>query len=415
MAGPRDAEITIVGGGAVGAAVAYFLARDGRDDIQLLEGRGLCEATSSQAAGFVGQARPTVERARLTMAAAGVYRNFERETGYPMDYRECGAVRLALSDASVGELRQIAATAEITGLPVEFLTDAQLHDIYPVLTRTEAVKAALWSPTCGYLQPNSLVNAYISAARDLGVTVAARAAVTGIGVRDGVIESVSTEARSFRTEQVIIASGPWSAALARLVGLDLPIVPVLHEYFVTEPVPGWHADLPCLRIPEVQVYARGESDRVLCGGFEHKGTSIDPREVTIASKLAARPDWDVLGEFAESLNAFAPTVGGAGIATTFQGWPAFSPDGRFVVGPVSALRGLVFAAACNAHGVSGSAGLAIHLVESLTGDPSPYVRSLSPDRFIPRTWSWEDARRDAQVVYENYYPMPSRHREAADG
>ena len=79
---------------------------------------------------------------------------------------------------------------------------------------------------------------------------------------------------------MIIAAGPWSAALARLAGLELPIVPVLHEYFVTEPVPGWHADLPCLRIPEVQVYARGESDRVLCGGFENHGTSIDPREVT---------------------------------------------------------------------------------------------------------------------------------------
>jgi glycine/D-amino acid oxidase-like deaminating enzyme len=168
---PRDAEITIVGGGAVGAAAAYFLARDGRRDVQLLEARGVCEATSSQAAGMVGQARPTAERARLTMAATRVYRDFERETGYTMDYRECGAVRLALSDASVAELRQIAATAEVTGLPVEFLSDARLREIYPALERTETVRAALWSPTDGYLQPNSLVNAYLGAARDLGVTV----------------------------------------------------------------------------------------------------------------------------------------------------------------------------------------------------------------------------------------------------
>jgi glycine/D-amino acid oxidase-like deaminating enzyme len=407
VSGPRDAEITVIGGGAVGTAVAYFLAREGRKDVQLLEALGLCEATSSQAAGFIGQARPTVERARLTMAAAEVYRNFERETGYPMDYRECGAVRLALSDASVGELRQIAETAEITGLPVEFLTDAQLRDVYPVLARTESVRAALWSPTDGYLQPNSLVNAYADAARDLGVTVATRAAVTGIAVRGGAIESVSTEAGTYRTDQVIIASGPWSAALARLVGLELPIVPVLHEYFVTEPVSGWHAGLPCLRIPEVQVYARGESDRVLCGGFENHGTSLDPRGVAVTSKLAARPDWDVLAGFADSLSVFAPEVAEAGIATTFQGWPTFSPDGRFLVGPVGAIRGLALAAGCNAHGVSGSAGLAMHLIESLSGDPSPYVRALSPDRFIPRTWSWEDARRDAQAVYETYYPMPA--------
>ena len=406
MARPRDAEITIVGGGALGGAVAYFLARDGRRDVQLLEARGLCEATSSQAAGFVGQARPTVERARLTMAAAEVFRNFERDAGYSMDYRECGAVRLALSDTSVRELEQIAETAEVTGLPVEFLSDARLHEIYPVLARTDQVQAALWSPTCGYLQPNSLVNAYVSAARDRGVTVAAHAAVTGIEVRGGAVVSVSTDAGRYRTEQVIIAAGPWSGALARLVGLELPVVPVLHEYFVTEPVPGWHAGLPCLRIPEIQVYARGESDRVLCGGFENRGTSIDPRSVTVGSALAARPDWEVLGGFAESLSAFAPVVAEAGVAATFQGWPAFSPDGRFIVGPVTAVRGLAFAAGCNAHGVSGSAGLAMALVESLSGDPSPYVRSLSPDRFIPRTWSFQDARVQAQAVYENYYPMP---------
>jgi len=329
-----------------------------------------------------------------------------RNTGYSMDYRECGAVRLALSDASLQELRQIAETAEVTGLPVEFLSDARLREIYPVLARTEPVKAALWSPTCGYLQPNSLVNAYVSAARDRGVTVAAHAAVTGIEVRGGAVASVSTAAGRFATEQVIIAAGPWSGALARLIGLELPIVPVLHEYFVTEPVPGWHAGLPCLRIPEVQVYARGEGDRVLCGGFENRGTSIDPRSVSVSSPLPARPDWEVLGGFAESLSAFAPLVAEAGVAATFQGWPAFSPDGRFIVGPVRAVPGLAFAAACNAHGVSGSAGLAMALVASLGGDPSPYVRSLSPDRFIPRTWSWEDARTQARAVYENYYPMP---------
>jgi glycine/D-amino acid oxidase-like deaminating enzyme len=407
MSSPRDAEITVIGGGAVGAAVAYFLARTGHRDIQLIERRGLCEATSSQAAGFVGQARPTVERARLTMAAAAVFRDFERETGYTMDYRECGAVRLALSDASVRELEQIAQTASITGLPVEFLGPRQLHEVYPVLAQTAAVRAALWSPTDGYLQPNSLVTAYLSAARDRGVTVATHCAVTGIDTRGGVVQSVTTAEGTFRTERVVIAAGPWSAAVARLAGLELPIVPVLHEYFVTEPLPGWHAGLPCLRIPEVQVYARGESDRLLCGGFEHHATSIDPRTVEVSSALAARPDWDVLGEFATSLTAFVPALAGAGISTTFQGWPAFSPDGRFLVGPVSAIRGLILAAGCNAHGVSGSAGLAMALVESLSGDPSPYVRSLSPDRFVPATWSFEDARRQAQAVYETYYPMPS--------
>jgi len=184
------------------------------------------------------------------------------------------------------------------------------------------------------------------------------------------------------------------------------VVPVLHEYFVTEPVPGWHAGLPCLRIPEIQVYARGEGERVLCGGFESRGTSLDPRGVTVASKLGASPDWDVLAGFADGLDRFVPGLSQAGVSATFQGWPTFTPDGRFVVGPVGAIRGLAFAAGCNAHGVSGSAGLAMHLLESLSPDPSPYVRSLSPDRYLPRTWSWEDAQTRARAVYETYYPMP---------
>jgi glycine/D-amino acid oxidase-like deaminating enzyme len=254
---PRDAEVTVIGGGAVGTAVAYFLAREGWKDIQLLDKQGLCEATSSQAAGFVGQARPTAERARLTMAAADLYRRFEQDTGYSMDYRESGAVRLALSETSVQELHQIAETAQVTGLPVEFLTPVQLREIYPVLERTDSVRAALWSPTDGYVQPNSLVSAYANAARDLGVTIAPNVAVTSVRVEDGAVRSVVAARGEFRTEQVVIAAGPWSVALARTVGLELPIVPVLHEYFVTEPLSGWRSDLPCLRIPEVQVYARG--------------------------------------------------------------------------------------------------------------------------------------------------------------
>ena len=276
-----------------------------------------------------------------------------------------------------------------------------------MLERTDSVRGALWSPTDGYLQPNSLVSAYTSAAREMGVSIATRSQVTGIGIERGAVRAVSTRDGDYQTEQVVIAAGPWSAAIARLAGLELPAVPVLHEYFVTEPVPGWHPDLPCLRIPEVQVYARGEGNRVLCGGFENRGTSIDPREVAISSPLAARPDWDVLAGFAGSLSAFVPGLASAGVSSTFQGWPAFTPDGRFIVGPVSAIRGLALAAGCNAHGVSGSAGLAMHLVESLRPDPSPYVRSLSPDRFVPRTWSWEDARRQARAVYETYYPMPA--------
>jgi hypothetical protein len=85
----------------------------------------------------------------------------------------------------------------------------------------------------------------------------------------------------------------------------------------------------------------------------------------------------------------------------FRGWPTFTPDGRFIIGPSSQLSGFVMAGGCNAHGVSGSAGIGRHVVESMSEDtPSDYVRSLSPDRFASNGWNWETARRDAQHYYE---------------
>jgi glycine/D-amino acid oxidase-like deaminating enzyme len=163
--------------------------------------------------------------------------------------------------------------------------------------------------------------------------------------------------------------------------------------------------LPVLRIPDIRVYARAEVTGILCGGWEANALSLDPQEVRPGQQLAVRPDWDVLSGFAKDFAAFVPPVTSAEIREVFRGFPAFSPDGRFIVGPVPGMRGFVMAAACNAHGVSGSAGLAGHVLESLQPDPSPYVRSLSPARFMPRDWAWESARQRAQQVYENYYGL----------
>ena len=159
----------------------------------------------------------------------------------------------------------------------------------------------------------------------------------------------------------------------------------------------------------MRIYARAEGQGFLCGGWEPNGLSLDPRAVTIGQALAVPPDWDVLTGFANDFATFAPTVTDAEVREVFRGFPAFSPDGRFIVGPVPGVRGLVMAAACNAHGVSGSAGLAGHVLESLQPDPSPYVKSLSPARYYPRTWDWESARAQAQMIYQNYYGLPPQH------
>jgi len=87
-----------------------------------------------------------------------------------------------------------------------------------------------------------------------------------------------------------------------------------------------------------------------------------------------------------------------------KGWPTFTPDGRFIIGESRRVKGFVMAGGCNAHGISGSGGIGKLLLESLLDPkPSPYVQSLSPDRFTEKPWSWETARAQAARVYETYY------------
>ena len=400
----RDAEITIVGGGAIGCAVAYCLVRAGYPDIQILDRGELAGATSSQAAGLVGQVRSSVARTRLAMASVAMYSRIEQETGYTADWRQTGSIRVAMTRERVEEFGAMADVAAAAGLEVEFLDAGRLAELLPPLD-TRLAKAALWCPTDGYLQPHSLVMAYAQAARDRGVTIAAQTTVTGITVARGAVTGVRTSAGSAATDMVINAAGPWAGAVASLAGAELPVVPVRHEYFVTVPQDGWHGALPVLRIPDIRIYARAEVKGILCGGWEADGLSLDPRAVTVGEPLAVSPDWDVLAGFAADFARFIPGVATAQIREVFRGYPAFSPDGRFIVGPVPGIRGFVMAAACNAHGVSGSAGLAESVLESLQPDPSPYTRSLSPARFMPRDWTWESARDRAELVYETYYEL----------
>jgi glycine/D-amino acid oxidase-like deaminating enzyme len=364
----------------------------------------LAAATSGQAAGLVGQVRSSPERTRLAMASVAVYSAIERETGYTADWRQTGSIRVALTEARAGEFRAMARVAAAAGLEVEFLSRPRLAELFPPLDAGHAV-AALWCPSDGYLQPHSLVMAYARAARDRGVTIAAHTTVTGITVARGVVTGIRTTSGSAATDMVINAAGPWAGAVAALAGVALPVVPVRHEYFVTVPQDGWHGGLPVLRIPDIRIYARAEVNGILCGGWEADALSLHPREVAIGQPLALSPEWDVLSRFAADFARHLPAITDAGIREVFRGFPAFSPDGRFIVGPVPGIRGLVMAAACNAHGVSGSAGLAQAVLESLGPDPSPYVWSLSPARFMPQDWTWESARDRAERIYETYYEL----------
>jgi glycine/D-amino acid oxidase-like deaminating enzyme len=168
---------------------------------------------------------------------------------------------------------------------------------------------------------------------------------------------------------------------------------------------GLHAGLPCFRVPDDGLYGRAADDRLLLGGWEPRAVSLDPRTYSLESQPPpVEPDWSVLGGFARDFAKLWPQATCESVTHVGRGWPTFTPDGRFIIGPSRRIAGFVMAGGCNAHGISGSPGIGQLVVESmLDPNPSDYVRSLSPDRFTETTWAWDEAIASARRVYETYY------------
>ena len=265
--------------------------------------------------------------------------------------------------------------------------------------------AILWCPSDGYMTPGCVVKAYEHQCRKFGVRFATSTRVEAILLRNGRVSGARTNEGAAECRYVINAAGAHAYHVARLAGLELPIVPVRHEYFVTVPMAGLTPELPCFRVPELTLYGRVRDQGLLLGGWEPNSLHTDPRSYPVTgAPPEITPDWKVLNSFEESFTKLFPTAKGREKKHVGKGWPTFTPDGRFIIGESCRVPGFVMAGGCNAHGISGSGGIGKLLVESLLDPkPSSYVKSLSPDRFTETSWNWDEARAQATRVYETYY------------
>lgn len=405
MSPVSDAEFIIIGGGAVGCGVAYTLMRAGIKDILLIErAADVGQVTTSQGAGLCGQPRSTVERTQLAMHSVATFRELQRDPKVQPDWHEVGSVRIALSPRRVEEFQQLKQVADEVGLETALISNAEAERLFPGLNCAQ-VRAVLWCPSDGYMTPYAVASAYAYQCRKAGVRFATHTIVEELVAQNGRITGVRTNQGAAKCRVVINAAGAHAYHVAKLARLELPIVPVRHEYFVTIPMDGLTPDLPCFRVPELTLYGRSREGGLLLGGWEPKSMHTDPRVYPLAgAPPPVEPDWPVLNSFEEQFVRLFPKARSSEKARVGRGWPTFTPDGRFIIGESCRMKGFVMAGGCNAHGISGSAGIGKLVAESiLEKKQSPYVKSLSPDRFTETAWDWDKARREAAHVYETYY------------
>src|SRR3954447_10951715 len=359
---PSAARCVIVGGGVGGCSIAYHLAELGWRDVVLVERAQLTSGSTFHSAGLGGPLRSSVSLTRLMMYSVELYRKL-RSSEFDPGWTECGGIRLACSTERWEETRRQSGWAKTFGLPLELISAEEAATASPLMS-TAGVIGASWLPTDGSLDPSQLTNALADGARRGGCRIFTGTRVTGIDVQRGRVRRVRTERGTIEADVVVNASGMYAAEIGRLAGVRIPVVPMEHQYVVTQPFRRREGHLPTLRDPDLQVYFREEGGGLVMGGYERacapwsigaNGTALDAIAPDFNGRLLEE-EWDRFEEVVVNARRRVPDFEDVRVTRLINGPEAFTPDGEFFLGETS-VRGLFVAPGFCAHGLAGAGGI----------------------------------------------------------
>ncbi len=407
------ARAVVIGGGVGGCSILYWLGRLGWSDAVLVERAQLTSGSTFHSAGLVGQLRSSLPLTRMMMNSVELYRELGRETSLETGWREVGSLRLASSQERMEELERQAAWAETFGLPLQLISAGEAAELFPPMS-TEGVLGAAYLPTDGYLDPSQLTLALAKGARQRGASVLTETRVTGIEVARGSVQGVLTDKGRIECEVVVDAGGIYAYEIGRLAGVNVPVVPMAHQYAITKPS-GLSREMPTLRDPSLLVYFRPESGGLIAGGYERNPAAwgLDGIPPRFNNQLLS-PDWERFAPLFEAAAFRVPGLAEAEIIQVVNGPEAFTPDGEFILGP-SEVKGLFVAAGFCAHGIAGSGGMGRLVAEWIVdGRPGLDAWEMDTRRFGPQYKSRQYALARTEEVYATYYDVryPGHERQA---
>ena len=398
------ARAVVIGGGVGGCSILYWLARLGWDDVVLVERADLTSGSTFHSAGLVGQLRSSLPLTRMMMDSVDLYRTLEAEVGLETGWRDVGSLRLASSEERMQEIARQASWAKTFGLPLELVSPAEAKDLFPPMS-LDGVLGAAYLPTDGYIDPSQLTFALAEGARRRGAEVNTSTRVTGLRLRKGSVEAVETDRGEIETEVVVDAGGMYARDIARLVGVNVPIVAMAHEYLVLEPS-GLPTAMPTMRDPSLLVYFRPESGGLIMGGYERScgPWSLDGIPDDFNAQLLEE-DWPRFQELLDNALVRVPSIAEMGVVKLINGPEAFTPDGEFILGP-SEVRGFWIAAGFCAHGLAGAGGMGRLVAEWIVdGTPSLDVWHMDSRRFGAAYRSRDYTLARTKEIYETYYDV----------
>ena len=377
----------IVGGGILGASIAYHLARKDAGAVLLLERNELASAASSQAAGLLLQASTRLCNTALAKMTRDTIPVLEDELGEKVGFHEVGSLRVAASEACATELEVMAADAINCKIPFDWINPAEAGAMISWLNPSPIIKAA-FLPSDGYVDPYLLSTMYARAARARGVIIRPRTEVIKILLNGDKVTGVMTSPGQIACSNVIDAGGAWAALLSADVGYPLPMAPVRSHYWISEPDNLYGGEHPITIIPDVAAYTRPEVGGLLIGIQEPQSATFDahdiPRDPGSFSPTEGEEHWELLIDACEAVARFFPAIMQARFSSYVCGLSSYTPDGNILLGPVPGIEGLLAAAGDCGSGVTLSAGIGDAIADLALGHQTAFdITSFNPARFGP--------------------------------
>lgn len=412
MAFPTQAEVVVIGGGIIGCATAYHLAKFGAKDVLLLERKKLTSGSTFHAAGLVGQLRTSANITRLLKQSVEIYRTLEAETGQATGWKMNGGLRLACNAERMTEIKRQATTARSFGLDMHVLTPKEALDLWPLMDVSDLVGAA-YLPTDGQANPSDITLSLAKGARQRGVRIIEDVGVTDLVLKDGRAAGVVTDQGAISCETIVICAGQWSKAIGRKAGILIPLQSVEHQYLITEPC-GAPRGLPTLRDPDRLIYYKEEVGGLVMGGYEPNPIpwALDGiPEGFHFTLLDSR--FDHFEEIMQQALARTPALSTAGIKTLVNGPESFTPDGNFILGEAPEAKRVFVGCGFNAFGIASGGGAGWALAQwILEGDPPLDLWPVDIRRFAPSVHGDETYTRERTLeAYAKHYTMAWPHEE----
>jgi dimethylglycine dehydrogenase len=427
-----DVKALVVGGGAVGTAIAYHLAKAGWDDVVLLERDELTCGSTWHAAGLLPLFNMSYATTHIHKYSVEFYKSLEAETGLNAGFAVVGNLRMARTNERMDEYMLYASTAETCDVPFEWLTPEQIKQRWPLI-RTDDLKGALYHNTDGYINPADVTMAMAKGARQRGVVIERKWQVDAYDWNGEVWEVTCTKMAEkggnlvatdeqviIRAEHVVTATGNHAQRTAQMLGIKMPAIPVEHQFIVTDVDPALqefrktNPEHPVIRDADAQSYVREERGGWILGVYEKEAPACFERGVpdSFRADLFPLALERIEDQYMEMIHRI-PSCEESGLKDDFNGPICYTPDGNPLLGPAPGLRNMWLAEGFS-FGITAAGGAGHYLAQMMVaGEAEIDMASLDPKRF----GSWittEYGARKNEECYEHVYILhhPDEERSA---